>query len=100
MSESLSKISIRVLGSFSKYVAKCFNMSPSRDLAICCKRFNQINGPYHYQDHHVHNSISFKVDQDAWLFGYSAYLTQSQDDQVLVIKITEGELSTESKKLV
>lgn len=97
---NLSSINKKVVNNFSKYVSKCFNVSPSRDLAICCKRFTQLNGPYHYQDHHVHNSISFKVDQDSWIFGYSAYLTQSADPQVIVIKITEGELTNDSKLLV
>ena len=73
---------------------------PDRSQAICCKRFSTVNNPYHYQDMHRHNSISFRVNQGSYLFGYSAFLVQNTDEQVIVIKLTKGPRTQDDQKVL
>lgn len=89
----------KLLESYSKYLVNKisaqinnqFNLRPDKDLAKVCKRFSQVNGPYNYQEAHAHNSISFKLNQETWFFGFSMFNTQEVDNQQLTIKLTKGE---------
>ena len=80
----------KLLAKIKNYVDTLVSKMPSRDNAVCVKRFRTVNNAYHYQVQHRHNSISFRLKDSAFLFGYSAFCATQNFNQPLLIQLSKG----------